>query len=103
MRRVCQLVGVVVVLASWAASQNYTAADAQAFEQQGKFAEAARAWESVTQQNPRDARAFASLGVVLSKQQNYAEAASAYRKALALNPKLPGISLNLGLAEFKFA
>src|SRR5437762_5666941 len=45
--------------------------------------------------------AFASLGVILSKEQKYPEAASAYKKALALNPKLPGVQLNLGLAEFK--
>jgi tetratricopeptide (TPR) repeat protein len=37
----------------------------------------------------------------LSKQEKYPQAAAAYKKALALNPKLPGIELNLGLAEFK--
>ena len=72
-----------------------------ALEQQGKLAEAAQVWQAMTERNPRDAAAFASLGVVYSKEQKYPEAAAAYRKALALNPKLPGIPLNLGLAEFK--
>ena len=56
-------------------------AQAQALEQQGKLDEAAHVWQDVVQQNPRDAAAFASLGVVLSKQQKYAEAAAAYKKA----------------------
>ena len=66
-----------------------------------KIARSRPAWKAVTEHNPADAAAFASLGVVLSRQQKYSEAASAYRKALALNPKLPGVELNLGLAEFK--
>jgi cytochrome c-type biogenesis protein CcmH/NrfG len=47
---------------------------------------------------PKPSPASASFS---SNEQKYAEAASAYRKALALNPKLPTIQLNLGLAEFK--
>ena len=39
--------------------------------------------------------------MVLSKEAKYDEAASAYKKAIALNSKLPGVQLNLGLAEFK--
>ncbi len=39
--------------------------DALALEQQGKFAEAADAWYAVTESNPRDAGAFARLGLVL--------------------------------------
>jgi tetratricopeptide (TPR) repeat protein len=74
---------------------------AMALEQQGKLPEAAKTWRLVVQKNPRDAAAFASLGVVLSKQGKYDEAAPAYRKALALRANLPGIQLNLGLAEFK--
>jgi len=70
-------------------------------QQQGKWAEAARAWQSVVERDPHDAAAFASLGFALSKEQKYQEAASAYRKAIALNPKLQGVQLNLGLAEFK--
>src|SRR5205807_10389613 len=75
--------------------------DAAALEQQGKFFEAAEIWRAVTEHNPHDAAAFASLGIDLARQQKYAEAVPAYQKALALNPRLPGIQLNLGLAEFK--
>ena len=72
-----------------------------ALELQGRLDEAVKVWQVVVGRNPRDARALASLGVDYSKEQRYPEAASAYRKALALDPKLPGIQLNLGLAEFK--
>src|SRR5437868_13440434 len=78
-----------------------TPSDAMALEQQGRLAEASNAWRAVTVKNPRDAAAFASLGTVLSRQDKYGEAAVAYRKALTLTPKLTGIQLNLGLAEFK--
>jgi tetratricopeptide (TPR) repeat protein len=88
-------------ICSLANAQSPTPADAIALEQQGRLAEAEKAWTLIVQQNPRDAAALASLGVVLSKQEKYSDAAVAYRKALALNPKLPGIRLNLGLAEFK--
>src|SRR5436309_2593373 len=77
------------------------AAAAIALEQQGQFAQAAEVWRGVTKANPRDAGAFASLGLDLARQEKYAEAVSAYKKAVALNPKLPGLQLNLGLAEFK--
>ena len=60
-----------------------------------------RPGKAVIRRNPSDAAANASLGVVLSKEQKYKEAAAAYEKALALNPNLPGMQLNLGLAEFK--
>src|SRR5262249_10064548 len=89
------------LLASSLAAQSPTSAEAIALEQQGKLSEAAQAWKSITAGNPRDAAAFARLGIVLSKEQRYPEAASAYKRALALNAKLPGIQLNLGLAEFK--
>ncbi len=84
-----------LILVSVAAAQTATPANAIALEQQGKLAEAAQVWRSVTLHHPKDAAAYASLGVVLSKQEKYAEAAVAYRKALALNPKLP-VELNLG-------
>src|SRR4051794_11662275 len=84
-----------------ARSQVATPGQAIALEQQGKFSEAVDAWHGVTARNPRDAGAFASMGMDLAKQEKYKEAATAYRTAIALNPRLPGIQLNLGLAEFK--
>ena len=78
-----------------------TPSDAIALEQQQKWADAAQVWKKVTTRNPRDASAFAALGVDLSRLQKYDEAAAAYRKALKLNPKLQGIQLNLALAEYK--
>jgi tetratricopeptide (TPR) repeat protein len=99
-----KLVFIVLALAFPGLSQSSN--DAVALEQQGKFAEAAKAWRAVTESHPRDAAAFARLGVVLSKvvlskEEKYTAAAQAHKKALALNPKLPGVQLNLGLAEFK--
>src|SRR5690348_1765150 len=91
--------GIVVLFASSLAT-GQTPSEAIDLEQQGKLAEAIEAWRGVTRKNPTDAAAYASLGVVLSKEQRYSEATQAYRKALSLNPKLP-IQLNLGLAEFK--
>jgi tetratricopeptide (TPR) repeat protein len=58
-------------------------------------------WQLVVQKDPRDAGAFASLGVVLSREGKYPDAIRAYKRALALDPNLPGVQLNLGLAEFK--
>src|SRR5882757_5774587 len=97
----CMLAVFLLALTALGRAQSSSPAQAIAFEQQGKLAEAAQAWRAVTRQNPKDAAAFASLGVVLSKEQKYPEAAAAYRKALALNATLPGIEMNLGLAEFK--
>ncbi len=92
---------ITLLAAVEAGAQTPGPAEARALEQQGKLAEAAQVWRSITQRNPSSAAAFASLGVVLSRQRQYRDAAAAYRKALALNPRLPGIALNLGLAEFK--
>ena len=43
----------------------------------------------------------ANLGVSLSKKQDYRSAIQAYRRALAIDPRLPNLYLNLGLAYFK--
>lgn len=91
----------VVACALSASLQAQTPAEAIALQQRGELPKAEQAWRAVVTRDPRDAGAFASLGVVLSKEQKYAEAATAYRRALALDPKLPGVELNLGLAEFK--
>src|SRR5271157_1483620 len=95
------IVGVLLLLPRGAPAQGASGADAVAFEQEGKLEDAAQAWRAVTLRDPNDAAAFASLGVVLAKEQKYPEAATAYRQALTINPRLVGIQLNLGLAEFK--
>lgn len=70
-------------------------------EQQGQNAEAERAWQSVARSNPQNAEAFAHLGLVEARQNRYDDAIENYRKALTLNPSLPGLQMNLGLALFK--
>jgi tetratricopeptide (TPR) repeat protein len=41
------------------------------------------------------------LGFLEARQERYTQAVPIYRKALALNPAMPGLPLNLGLALFK--
>jgi Flp pilus assembly protein TadD len=75
-RTVVVLLLSILFLPVCASAQASTPADAIALEQQGKLAEAAQVWQAVVQKNPNDAAAFASLGVILSKEQKYQEAAS---------------------------
>ena len=95
--------GFLAAALAWsaAAQQSPGAAAAIALDQQGRYADAAQAWRTVTQRNPQDARAFASLGLDLARQGKYPDAVTAYRKALRLDPHLPGLQLDLGLALFK--
>src|SRR5690242_15756106 len=69
-----------------------------ALEQQGKSIEAEAAWRKILENQPNDAEAYAHLGFLESRQQHYSKAVSLYRKASALNPSMPGLQLNLGLA-----
>ena len=102
MQRYLRQILIGALLASSAArAQSPKPEDALAFEQQQKWLEAVQVWKAVTARNPNDAAAFAALGVDFSRLQKYDDAAAAYRKALRLNPRLPGVRFNLGLAEFK--
>jgi len=88
------------------ACQTAAAADGQrqaafALEQQGNNPEAETAWRAVLQGHPADAEAYAHLGFLEARQERYTEAVPLYRKALALNPAMPGLRLNLGLSLFK--
>ncbi|HEY2858660.1 MAG TPA: tetratricopeptide repeat protein [Terracidiphilus sp.] len=74
---------------------------ALSLEQQGSYPAAEQAWHAVLNSNPRYAEAYAHLGLIAARQENYKEAIPLYRKALALGPDLPGVHLNLGLALFK--
>lgn len=70
-------------------------------EQQGKTAEAEVAWQIMLKARPADYEACAHLGYLEARQEHYKEAVPFYRKALALNPTMPGLRLNLGLSLFK--
>jgi tetratricopeptide (TPR) repeat protein len=70
-------------------------------EQQGSIAAAEAAWREVLKVHPADADSYAHLGLLEARQERYKEAAPLYRKALALNPEMPGVRLNLGLSLFK--
>ena len=72
-----------------------------ALEQQGNIPEAANAWRSIAKAHPGDAEAYAHLGFLEARQEHYKEAIPLYRKALAADPAMPGLRLNLGLALFK--
>ena len=74
---------------------------ALALEQQGKNVEAEAAWRAVLKTHPASAEAYGHLGLLEAREQHYKEAVPLYRKALALDPAMPGLRLNLGLALFK--
>ena len=74
---------------------------ALALEQQGKNAEAEAAWRTYLKAHPANPEAYAHLGLLEARQEHYKEAVPLYRKALALNPDVSGLRLNLGLALFK--
>jgi tetratricopeptide (TPR) repeat protein len=71
------------------------------FEEQGDIPKAQTEWEAVLNRHPQDAEAHAHLGLLEARQEHYNEALTHYRKALVLNPDMPGLRLNLGLALFK--
>jgi tetratricopeptide (TPR) repeat protein len=70
-------------------------------EQQGRFTDAEAAWQAILKIHPDNAEAFAHLGFLESQQQHYPQAVAFYRRASALNPSMPGLQLNFGLALFK--
>lgn len=72
-----------------------------ALEEHGQTAEAAAAWQSIVKAHPANAEACAHLGFLAARDRRYRDAIPYYRRALALDPAMPGLRLNLGLALFK--
>jgi tetratricopeptide (TPR) repeat protein len=70
-------------------------------QQEGRVPEAEAAWRTVLEKNPADAEAYANLGLLEARQEQYKAAIQSYRKALALNPAMSGVRLDLGLSLFK--
>jgi tetratricopeptide (TPR) repeat protein len=83
------------------AAQNNEDRAAMEFEQQGKTAEAEAAWNALSKEHPTSAEPYAHLGLLAAHQDHYPQAINYYRKAMALDPAMPGLRLNLGLAYFK--
>jgi tetratricopeptide (TPR) repeat protein len=72
-----------------------------ALEQEGRTSDAEIAWRNLIKLQPGSAEAYAHLGFLESHQEHYAQAIPLYRKALALDPTMPALRMNLGLALFK--
>jgi tetratricopeptide (TPR) repeat protein len=70
-------------------------------EQQGKVPEAEAAWHALSTAYPSNPEPYAHLGLLEARQEHYTEAIAFYRKAMALNPAMPRLRYNLGLAYFK--
>ncbi len=70
-------------------------------EQQGKNDESEAAWRLYLKAHQSSSEAYAHLGLLEARQGRYKEAVPLYRKALALDSRIPGLRLNLGLALFK--
>jgi tetratricopeptide (TPR) repeat protein len=84
-----------------AVSQNDQRQAAFSLEQQGKIAEAKDAWSALSKAQPSNPEPYAHLGLLEAHQEHYAEAVAYYRRAMALNPTMPRLQFNLGLAYFK--
>ena len=95
----------LVISACHAAAQSTSNDDqlqtAIALEQQGKIPEAEAAWRAVLTSHPDRPEPYAHLGFLEARQERYQEAIPLYRKAIALDPHMPGLEMNLGLALFK--
>lgn len=83
------------------AAQSDPRTAAFALEREGKNAEAEAAWRKLAAESPSSAEPLAHLGLLEARQEHYATAVTFYRKALAIDPGMPGLRLNMGLAYFK--
>ena len=70
-------------------------------EQSGDAAGAEAAWHAILKSHPSDAEANAHIGLLEARQERFEEALPYYRNALAIDPGMPGLRLNLGLSQFK--
>src|SRR2546423_3889997 len=70
------------------------AAQAQAYERAGDWPAAEREWLAVVSAAPGDARAWVNLGVALNRQNETAQALSAWQRAAQLDPNLAGAHFN---------
>jgi tetratricopeptide (TPR) repeat protein len=69
----------------------------------GDLDQAERSFKRVLAIDPRVAGAYANLGVIHMRRQEWTAALESLRQAEQLAPKLPGIRLNIGLAYYRQA
>jgi tetratricopeptide (TPR) repeat protein len=65
---------------------------------QGRYEEAARAYEKLKELSPATAEVHAKLGLIYFQQRDYERAASALRQALKLKPSLPKTDILLAMS-----
>jgi tetratricopeptide (TPR) repeat protein len=102
----CRSIGVgLLAVSSLSLAQPQAASnprnEALALEQQGKIQEAEVRWRAVLKAHPENPESMAHIGLLEARQEHYKEAVLFYRRALAINPNVPGLRLNLALALFK--
>ncbi|MGB7190584.1 MAG: tetratricopeptide repeat protein, partial [Acidobacteriaceae bacterium] len=67
----------------------------------GQLDTAAAEYQKVIRLKPEVAEGYASLGLVYYAQSKFADSARVLEQAYKLNPRLPGVSLVLGLDSIK--
>jgi tetratricopeptide (TPR) repeat protein len=100
-KHILAMLAAAVFSAAASPAQSNPGQIAFSLEREGKLSEAEAAWRALAQQYPSNAEPLAHLGLLESKQEHYAEAIKFYKRAMELNPTMPGLQLNLGLALFK--
>ena len=69
--------------------------------QAGNLDQAGEGFASIVKDAPQFAEAYLNLGLVREEQRRHADAIASFRRALALQPRLRGANLFLGIAEFR--
>lgn len=100
-KKIIAIAAATILFAASAIAQTDPGQVAFSLEREGKLAEAEAAWSALAKKFPTNPEPLAHLGLIEARQQHYAEAIKHYKRAMALNPKMPGLRLNLGLAFFK--
>jgi len=82
-------------------SQDNSTKMAPPSDQHENTAESEAGLIALSKSQPTNPEPFARLGLLEARRGDYPQAISFYRRAMALNPRMPGLALNLSLALFK--
>lgn len=91
------------VLVAQEQDRSQARSNALTLEQKGLNADAEQIWIAIAKADPQNAEALAHLGLLEARQEHFESAIENYRMAIAINPDLPGLQMNLGLTLFKVA